>query len=102
MTVPAPPDSTQPVEDTAGPRSVEDTAGNDPWTAPGSDRGDATDSNGAPAFAAGPPSWAPYPMPAPAPRNGLGTAAMVLGIVGSTLSLAVILFWMSWLPPCSP
>ncbi|MCX4690586.1 DUF4190 domain-containing protein [Kitasatospora purpeofusca] len=106
MTVPAPPDSPPPVEDTTGPRSedttdtraAEDTTGNDPWTAPGADRGDVTGSGGAPAFAAGPPSWAPYPMPVSAPRSGLGTAAMVLGIVGSTLSLAVILFWVSWLP----
>ncbi|WP_371523090.1 DUF4190 domain-containing protein [Kitasatospora sp. NBC_01300] len=37
-------------------------------------------------------------MPAPQPRNGLGTAAMVLGIVGGVLSLAVIFFWLSWLP----
>ncbi len=37
-------------------------------------------------------------MPAPVPRNGLGVAAMVLGIVGAVLSLAVFLFWLSWLP----
>ncbi|MBO1418677.1 DUF4190 domain-containing protein, partial [Streptomyces sp. FH025] len=36
--------------------------------------------------------------PAPQPRNGLGVAAMVLGIVGTVLSLVVILFWLSWLP----
>ncbi|MEE1821503.1 hypothetical protein PUR61_04710 [Streptomyces sp. BE20] len=99
MTVPAPPDSPPPVEDTTDTRPVEDTTGDDPWTPPGPDRGDATDRGGAPAFAAaGPPPWAPYPMPVPPPRNSLGTAAMVLGIVGSTLSLAVILFWLSWLP----
>ncbi|MFH9347803.1 hypothetical protein [Kitasatospora sp. NPDC017646] len=37
-------------------------------------------------------------MPAPQPRNGLGVAAMVLGIVGTVLSLAVTLFRLSWLP----
>ncbi|MFJ3216549.1 hypothetical protein ACIPLC_11575 [Kitasatospora sp. NPDC086801] len=37
-------------------------------------------------------------MPAPQPRNGLGIAAMVLGIVGTVLSLAVFFFWLSWLP----
>ncbi|MFJ9457410.1 DUF4190 domain-containing protein [Kitasatospora sp. NPDC101447] len=46
----------------------------------------------------GVPYWPPYPVPAPPPRNGLGVAAMVLGIVGAVLSLAVILFWLSWLP----
>ncbi|MFJ3791228.1 DUF4190 domain-containing protein [Kitasatospora sp. NPDC090091] len=51
-----------------------------------------------PAGAPGVPYWPPYAMPAPPPRNGLGIAAMVLGIVGAVLSLAVILFWLSWLP----
>ncbi|MFJ9770741.1 DUF4190 domain-containing protein [Kitasatospora sp. NPDC101157] len=46
----------------------------------------------------GAPYWPAYPVAPPQPRNGLGIAAMVLGIVGTVLSLAVILFWMSWLP----
>ncbi|MEV6979145.1 hypothetical protein [Kitasatospora sp. NPDC093806] len=48
----------------------------------------------------GVPYWQAYPMPAPLPppRNGLGTSAMVLGIVATAMSLAVILFWLSWLP----
>ncbi|MFF2078414.1 DUF4190 domain-containing protein [Kitasatospora sp. NPDC058162] len=45
-----------------------------------------------------PPYWPGYPVSAPQPRNGLGVAAMVLGIVGTVLSLAIILFWLSWLP----
>ncbi|MFE6049917.1 DUF4190 domain-containing protein [Kitasatospora sp. NPDC056446] len=46
----------------------------------------------------GVPYWPPYPVPAQAPSNGLGIAAMVLGIVGTVLALVVILFWLSWLP----
>lgn len=43
---------------------------------------------------------APYPMaPMPAQaRNGMGTAALVLGIIGVGLGTFVILFWLSWLP----
>ncbi|MFD8782818.1 DUF4190 domain-containing protein [Kitasatospora sp. NPDC059599] len=52
----------------------------------------------APGQAPGVPYWPPYPVAAPQPRNGLGTAAMVLGIVGTVLSLDIILFWLSWLP----
>ncbi|WP_406210201.1 DUF4190 domain-containing protein [Kitasatospora sp. NBC_01560] len=44
------------------------------------------------------PYWPPYLLPAPQPRNGLGIAAMVLGIVGTVFGLTVILFWLSWLP----
>ncbi|MEU1290198.1 hypothetical protein [Kitasatospora sp. NPDC005856] len=114
MTVPVPPDSSPP--------SAEEPAGADPWAPPlipgqgeTPGRGEATAPAGAtapaPALApAGPPAgapgvpgvpyWPPYPMPMPAPqpRNGLGIAALVLGIVGVTLGLAVILFWLSWLP----
>ncbi|MFJ1937908.1 DUF4190 domain-containing protein [Kitasatospora sp. NPDC088160] len=111
MTVPAPPDS---------PQSAEEPADTNAWAAPspgqGEDearvQGEATvpAPTAAPAPAAPPaappvaapngPYWPPYayPMPAPQPRNGLGTAAMVLGIVGGVLSLAVIFFWLSWLP----
>ncbi|MFD7549685.1 DUF4190 domain-containing protein [Streptomyces sp. NPDC059816] len=43
------------------------------------------------------PHW-PYPMATPPPRNGMGIAALVLGVVGVLLGLVVIFFWMSWLP----
>ncbi|MEU8891049.1 DUF4190 domain-containing protein [Streptomyces sp. NPDC048442] len=33
-----------------------------------------------------------------APRNGMGIAALVLGIFGLLLSFTVFLFWLSWLP----
>ncbi|MFJ4595356.1 MULTISPECIES: DUF4190 domain-containing protein [unclassified Kitasatospora] len=111
MTVPAPPDS---------PQSAEEPADTNAWAAPSPGQGEdearvqgeatvpaptATPAPAAPPAAppvAAPnvPYWPPYayPMPAPQPRNGLGTAAMVLGIVGGVLSLAVIFFWLSWLP----
>ncbi|MFD7582342.1 DUF4190 domain-containing protein [Kitasatospora sp. NPDC059817] len=97
MTVPAPPDS---------PRSAEEPADTNAWAAPspGQGQGEATapaaTAAAPPAAAPNVPYWPPYayPMPAPQPRNGLGTAAMVLGIVGGVLSLAVIFFWLSWLP----
>ncbi|GJF30546.1 hypothetical protein KNE206_32460 [Kitasatospora sp. NE20-6] len=89
MTTPAPPDSS---------RSAGEPAAPNPWAppAPGQDEG----RGGAPAgnFAPGGPYWPPYPTAPPQPRNGLGTAAMVLGIVGAVLSLVVVLFWLSWLP----
>ncbi|MFF8775524.1 DUF4190 domain-containing protein [Kitasatospora sp. NPDC015120] len=106
MTVPAP-------SDRPGPADAPAT--DNPWAPPGPIRTDgaapapaaAPGPFPAPAAAPGPfpspgvPSWAPYPypypMPAPQPRNGLGVAAMVLGIVGTVLGLAVILFWLSWL-----
>ncbi|MFJ7249783.1 DUF4190 domain-containing protein [Kitasatospora sp. NPDC098652] len=44
------------------------------------------------------PYWQGYPVVPPQPRNGLGIAGMVLGIVGTVLGLAVVLFWLSWLP----
>ncbi|MCG6499783.1 DUF4190 domain-containing protein [Kitasatospora sp. A2-31] len=103
MTVPAPPDSPQPA------RAPADA---DPWAPPGPGQGrmarDETPAGCgtapgaatavAPGAAPGVPYWPPYAIPAPPPRNGLGIAAMVLGIVGAVLSLAVILFWLSWLP----
>lgn len=106
MTTPAPPDS---------PRSAEGPADTDPWAPPGPASGGERARPGAgpaagarlrgagghrscPAAAPGAPYWPPYPLPAPPPRNGLGTAAMVLGIVGTLLGLAVVLFWLSWLP----
>ncbi|MEU4582989.1 DUF4190 domain-containing protein [Kitasatospora aureofaciens] len=118
MTAPVPPDS---------PKSTEEApAGTDPWAPPNPGAGEAPGQGEAtvPAPAAAPgeeaavfaappgghpgghpgaPYWPPYPVPpypvgAPQPRNGLGIAAMVLGIVGTALSLAVILFWLSWLP----
>ncbi|WP_063764359.1 hypothetical protein [Kitasatospora purpeofusca] len=60
----------------------------DPWRAP------ATESAPAPAPALRPP----YPLPGPGPRNGMGVAAMVLGIIGMVLALTLILFWFAWLP----
>ncbi|MFE2110000.1 DUF4190 domain-containing protein [Kitasatospora sp. NPDC059463] len=115
MTVPAPPDR---------PGPADAPAPENPWAPPGPDRTDGAVP--APGTAPGPfpgpfpapggfpgaspgaipgafpgpgvPYWAPYPVPAPQPRNGLGIAAMVLGIVGTVLGLAVILFWLSWLP----
>lgn len=33
-------------------------------------------------------------QPAAAPRNGLGTAALVLGIIGLVLAITVVLFWL--------
>ncbi|WP_354644564.1 DUF4190 domain-containing protein [Kitasatospora camelliae] len=108
MTTPAPPDS---------PKSAGEAAEANPWAPPvpdqAADRGEAPGQAAAPAAAqaqatppaSGPvqgvpgvPYWPPYPMAAPQPRNGLGVAAMVLGIVGTVLSLTIILFWMSWIP----
>ncbi|MEV0536862.1 DUF4190 domain-containing protein [Kitasatospora sp. NPDC050463] len=92
MTTPAPPDS---------PQSAERPADTDPWAPPSPASGGGRQgvvTVPAPAAAPGAPYWPPYPQPAPPPRNGLGTAAMVLGIVGTFLSLAVVLFWLSWLP----
>ncbi|WP_416875120.1 DUF4190 domain-containing protein [Kitasatospora sp. SC0581] len=113
MTVPVPPDSS--------PRPAEEPAAADPWAPPGQGRDAAPTVPGpgfgpapahapaagpgqipgqAPGQAPGAPYWPPYAMPAPAPqpRNGLGIAAMVLGIVGVVLGLTIILFWLSWLP----
>ncbi|MEV0275016.1 hypothetical protein AB0I22_01310 [Streptomyces sp. NPDC050610] len=42
--------------------------------------------------------WSPYPVPAPSAPDAMGIAALVLGIVGVSLGLAIILFWMSWIP----
>ncbi|MDH6705668.1 hypothetical protein P3T27_002390 [Kitasatospora sp. MAA19] len=96
MTVPAPPDS---------PQSAEGATDTDSWAPPSPAQAEATVPAAPPALAVAPGAgpgvplyWPPYPMPAPQPRNGLGIAAMVLGIVGAVLSLAVILFWLSWLP----
>ncbi|MFD4656234.1 hypothetical protein ACFWP2_11460 [Kitasatospora sp. NPDC058444] len=108
MTVPVPPDSSPP--------PAEEPAGADPWAPPLIPGQGETPRGGeatapapatappvtapAPAGAPGVPYWPPYPMPMPAPqpRNGLGIAALVLGILGVVLGLAVILFWLSWLP----
>lgn len=58
-----------------------------------------------PAPPSGQSPWGPTPTgfqgpppPMTQPRNGLGVAALVLGIAGVALGLAVFLFWMSWLP----
>ncbi|MFJ6701002.1 DUF4190 domain-containing protein [Streptomyces sp. NPDC091272] len=40
----------------------------------------------------------PMPMPPQAPSNGMGTAALVLGIIGVLLGTVAFLFWASWLP----
>ncbi|MFC9327080.1 DUF4190 domain-containing protein [Kitasatospora sp. NPDC057015] len=45
----------------------------------------------------GVPYW-PFPQPAPQPRNGLGVAAMTLGIVSAVLGLMIAFFWLAWLP----
>jgi hypothetical protein len=45
----------------------------------------------------GVPYW-PFPQPVPQPRNGLGVAAMTLGIVGTVLGLMIAFFWLAWLP----
>ncbi len=95
MTIPAPPDS---------PQSAEGPADADPWAPPGQGQGEGRDETpvqGAPpvqGVGPGVPYWAPYPVPTQQPRNGLGIAAMVLGITGAVLSLTLILFWLSWLP----
>ncbi|GAA3046835.1 hypothetical protein GCM10020229_67690 [Kitasatospora albolonga] len=52
----------------------------------------------APPYPGAVPYWPhSYPMP-PAPRNGLGVSAMVLGIVGTVMALTYVLFWVAWLP----
>ncbi|MEU9126656.1 DUF4190 domain-containing protein [Kitasatospora sp. NPDC048540] len=93
MTTPAPPDSPQP----AG-----EPAAADPWAPPGPWQDEGAASGHDPAALPGPgpgvPYWPPYPMPAAEPRNGLGVAAMVLGITGTVLSLLLVVFWLSWLP----
>ncbi|MFD0256908.1 DUF4190 domain-containing protein [Kitasatospora indigofera] len=43
------------------------------------------------------PFWA-FPQPVPQARNGLGVAAMTLGIVGGVLGLMIVFFWLAWLP----
>ncbi|MFJ8233024.1 DUF4190 domain-containing protein [Streptomyces sp. NPDC094448] len=45
-----------------------------------------------------PPPWSQHPVPPRPPGNGMGVAALVLGIIGIILGLAVFLFWLSWLP----
>ncbi|WP_433547941.1 DUF4190 domain-containing protein [Streptomyces sp. CA-294286] len=88
-----------------------------PWAPPREGAG-APPAPEAPASADGPPS-APYapggqssgygptppyghpsavPAPYGPPRNGMGVAALVLGLVGVFLGMAVFLFWASWLP----
>ncbi|MFC9328783.1 DUF4190 domain-containing protein [Kitasatospora sp. NPDC057015] len=66
----------------------------DPWHAPVADSAPAP---GAPYPAPAPAHWPSYPVPGPVPRNGLGVAAMVLGIVGMVLALTLVLFWFAWL-----
>ncbi|MFG2225951.1 DUF4190 domain-containing protein [Streptomyces sp. NPDC048644] len=91
MTVPTPPDDQKPggqIPD--GQKPGEQAAGDyNPWSPP-------------PPGSA-PVGQEPYPVPmapmwAPQPRNGMGVAALVLGICGVVLGLFVFLFWMSWLP----
>ncbi|MCB5911463.1 DUF4190 domain-containing protein [Streptomyces pinistramenti] len=91
MTVPTPPDDQKPggqIPD--GQQPGEQAAGDyNPWSPP-------------PPGSA-PVGQEPYPMPmapvwAPQPRNGMGIAALVLGIISVVLGLFIILFWMSWLP----
>ncbi|MFI2610973.1 DUF4190 domain-containing protein [Kitasatospora sp. NPDC018619] len=99
MTAPVPPDG--------GPQPAEGPAAADPWAPPG-----PVGPAAAPAAPPGPipgqlpglppgvPYWPAYPLPAPAPqpRNGMGIAALVLGIVGVVLGVTIVLFWLSWLP----
>ncbi|MGV9313380.1 DUF4190 domain-containing protein [Streptomyces sp. NPDC003691] len=52
-----------------------------------------------PPWAQAPPQWhPPHPGTGGESRNAVGVTAMVLGIIGLVLCLAVILFWLSWLP----
>ncbi|BFV58333.1 hypothetical protein KCMC57_up34370 [Kitasatospora sp. CMC57] len=96
MTTPAPPEHPQSAE---SPQSTVDPAGTDPWAAPNPDEAPVQDRAAVTAGAGpGGPYWQPYPAPVQGPRNGLGIAAMVLGIIGALFGLTLILFWMSWLP----
>ncbi len=79
MTVPGPPDEPSPAD--------HQPIGQNLWTPP-------------------PPGPAPElfphhpipPVPMRTASNGMGIAALVLGITGVVLGLAVFLFWVSWLP----
>ncbi|WP_308101585.1 DUF4352 domain-containing protein [Streptomyces sp. S07_1.15] len=42
----------------------------------------------------GPPQGAPVPPPALPPRNGLGTAALILGIIGVVTGVIPFMFWL--------
>ncbi|MEV3993656.1 DUF4190 domain-containing protein [Streptomyces sp. NPDC049837] len=77
MTMPAPPGGQNPDE--------QEPAAQDPWR-PGP-------------WGPAAPHWqSAYPVPMAQARNGMGVTALVLGIVGVVLGLAVILFWVTWLP----
>ncbi|MER5867563.1 hypothetical protein [Kitasatospora sp. NPDC002040] len=87
MTNPAPTESPQPAEAPAE---------TNPWAAPNPGQGEAPSA--VPGQAYGAPYWAPHPGPAPQSGDGMGIAALVLGIVGLVLGFLVVLFWLSWLP----
>ncbi|GAA4835621.1 DUF4190 domain-containing protein [Kitasatospora terrestris] len=104
-----------------GPQAAGEPAAFNPWAPPdaGAASGTATAPAPAPGLPPGPgatgappsspapdlnagggpvvPYWTPFPQPVPPPRNGLGTAAMTLGIVGTVLGLTFF-FWVAWLP----
>lgn len=86
MTVPVPPDDR--------PQPAEPQPAN-PWAPP-------TVAQDAPPYPGGPYSYWPQPVGAQPvgaqPRNGSGVAALVLGIVGVLFGLALVLFWVAWLP----
>ncbi|MFI5533809.1 DUF4190 domain-containing protein [Kitasatospora sp. NPDC051853] len=96
MTTPAPlPDAPDvPEAPAAAPHAAPDAG---PFAAPDAPPGNEVPGQAPPHPGAGPYWPYPYPMP-PAPRNGLGISAMVLGIVGTVMALTYVLFWAAWLP----
>ncbi|MFE6747351.1 hypothetical protein ACFVGM_15965 [Kitasatospora purpeofusca] len=67
----------------------------DPWRTPAAESAPVP---GAECPEPAPALRPPYPLPSPRPQNGMGVAAMVLGIIGTVLALTLILFWFAWLP----
>ncbi|WP_189821863.1 DUF4190 domain-containing protein [Streptomyces finlayi] len=80
-----------------------------PWAPPQDGSAEQQTGTGAPpppppapgqGFGNGPQTPFPYGYPPQpeAPKNGMGVTALVLGIVGLVLGLAIVVFWLSWLP----
>ncbi|MCU7827083.1 DUF4190 domain-containing protein [Kitasatospora sp. DSM 101779] len=103
---------TEPVQP-GTPQATGDPAAVDPWAppalgaTPASEPAPVPPPAPAPGLVPGPDmnagagtgvSYWPFPQPAPQPRNGLGVAAMTLGIVGAVLGLTIVFFWLAWLP----
>ncbi|MFI1198513.1 DUF4190 domain-containing protein [Streptomyces sp. NPDC020883] len=87
MTTPTPPDGSTTAD--------RQTPEHDPWAPPAPDAVDVP----RPVHPVAPPVYpAAYPVPAGRPSNGMGIAALVLGLVGFGLGIFIILFWLSWLP----